>query len=96
MALFTKKKTAILGCSRDKPEAQKKWADKYDLPFKLLSDPDHKIHEKYGAWGEKNMYGKKVMGAKRTTILIGADGKVETIWNNVKAKGHAEKTLEAL
>jgi len=59
-----------------------------------LSDPDVKIHEKYGAWGEKSMYGKKVMGVIRSTFVIGDDGKVLKAYLNVKAKGHAAKVLE--
>ncbi|VAX17412.1 Thiol peroxidase, Bcp-type [hydrothermal vent metagenome] len=82
--------------SRDKPAAQKKWADKYDLPFPLLSDPEHAIHEKYGAWGEKNMYGKKVMGVLRTTVVIGPDGKIVKIYKKVKAAGHAAQVLADL
>lgn len=90
------KNVAIIGVSRDKPEAQKKWAEKYELPFPLLSDPDHAIHDKYGAWGEKTMYGKKMEGVIRTTVVIGEDGKVIKIYPNVKAKGHAAKVLEGL
>lgn len=82
--------------SRDEPSAQKKWADKYDLPFWLLSDPDHKIHEKYGAWGEKNMYGKIVTGTIRTTVVIDEKGKVTAIYPKVRVKGHVAKVLEEL
>lgn len=85
-----------MGVSRDKPETQKKWADKYNLPFPLLSDPDIKIHEKYGAWGPKKMYGKDVMGVIRSTFVIDKGGKVLKAYFNVKAKGHAAKVLEDL
>ena len=85
----------ILGVSRDKPAAQKKWAEKLDLPFRLLSDPDAEVHKKYGAWGEKTSYGKKTEGVIRSTYLIGQDGKVKKAWRNVKAQGHAADALEA-
>jgi thioredoxin-dependent peroxiredoxin len=82
--------------SRDSPEAQRKFKAKYQLPFPLLSDPDHATHEAYGAWGEKVMYGKRIMGALRTTVVIGADGKVEKIFRKVKVDGHAKTVLESL
>lgn len=85
-----------MGISRDKPETQKKWAAAYKLPFPLLSDPDAKVHDKYGAWGEKKMYGKKVMGVIRSTFVIGENGKVLKAYANVKARGHAAKALEYL
>jgi len=71
-----------------------KWALKYDLPFPLLSDPESVIHKKYGAWGEKNMYGKMVMGVIRSTFLIDENGKIAKIYSKVKAKGHAMRVLE--
>jgi peroxiredoxin Q/BCP len=70
---------------------------KYDLPFTLLSDPDRKVMEAYGAYGEKMMYGKKVTGVIRSTVWIGTDGKVVKHWKKVpKAETHPEKVLEAL
>lgn len=96
MTDLKKKNAIIVGISRDKPETQKKWADKYKLPFPLLSDPEHETHEKYGAWGKKTMYGKKVVGVKRTTVVIDSGGKVSKIYRNVKAKGHAAKVLKDL
>jgi thioredoxin-dependent peroxiredoxin len=86
----------VLGISADKPESQKKFETKYDLPYTLLSDPDKKICEAYGVIKEKNMYGKKVMGIARTTFVIGPDGKIAHIFNNVKADGHALEVLEYL
>ena len=83
----------ILGISADPPQAQKKFEDKYDLPYTLLSDADKKVCEAYGVIKEKNMYGKKVMGIARTTFVIGPGGKVAHIFNNVKAEGHAEEVL---
>jgi thioredoxin-dependent peroxiredoxin len=86
----------ILGISADKPSAQKKFEEKYDLPFTLLADADKKICEAFGVIKEKNMYGKKVMGIARTTFVIGPEGKIAHIFNNVKAEGHAEQVLDYL
>ena len=86
----------VLGVSKDSIESHCKFRDKYKLKFPLLSDPDGKVLEKYGAWGEKNMYGKKMMGIIRTTIIIGADGKVKKIFPKVRVKGHVDKVIEAL
>lgn len=86
----------ILGVSADPPDKQKKFKEKYDLPFTLLADTDKKICEAYGVIKEKNMYGKKVMGIERTTFLIGPDGKIEHIFNKVKPEGHAEDVLKVL
>jgi peroxiredoxin Q/BCP len=86
----------ILGISADKPATQKKFQTKYDLPYRLLSDPDKKICEAYGVMKEKNMYGKKVMGIARTTFVIGADGKIAHVFAKVKPEGHAEEVLEFL
>jgi thioredoxin-dependent peroxiredoxin len=87
---------AVLGISRDPPDAQRKWKEKYELPFPLLSDPDARIHQAWGAWGEKNLYGKKVEGAIRTSVLVGADGKVEKIFPKVKVDGHVADVLGSL
>ena len=73
-----------------------KFRDKYSLNFPLLADPDHKVAEKYGAWREKNLYGKKSMGIQRSTFLIGPDGKVAKLWKRVKVDGHDEQILAAL
>lgn len=86
----------MLGISKDSPAAQKKFAEKYDLPFPLLSDPDLAVHRAWGTWGEKVMYGKKVMGTVRTTVVVGADGKVEQVFEKVKVAGHVASVLEAL
>jgi peroxiredoxin Q/BCP len=86
----------VVGVSRDSLESHEKFRSKYELPFPLLSDPDGKIHEKYGAWGEKNMYGKKSMGVIRTTVVIGPDGKVVKIFPKVRVPGHADKVLAAI
>lgn len=87
----------VLGISPDSRAAHEKFAAQHDLPFTLLSDPDKKVMEKYGAWGEKTLYGKKTVGVIRSTVWIGADGKVKKHWRRVaKAAEHPAKVLEAL
>lgn len=86
----------VIGISGDSVASHVKFRDKYSLNFPLLADPDHKVAEKYGAWREKNMYGKKSMGIVRSTFLIGPDGKVKKVWRSVKVDGHDQKVLEAL
>ena len=82
--------------SADPPQAQKKFQEKYSLPFTLLADTDKKVCEAFGVIKEKNMYGKKVKGIARTTFVIGPDGKIKHVINNVKADGHAGEVLEYL
>ena len=77
-------------------QAQKKFADKFELPFTLIADADKVICSAYGVIQEKNMYGKKVMGVARTTFIIGPDGKIKHIFQKVKPEGHAEQVLEWL
>jgi peroxiredoxin Q/BCP len=86
----------ILGISPDTPKAQKKFQEKFDLPFSLLADTDKKVAEAFGVVQEKNMYGKKVMGIARTTFIIGPDGRIQHIFPKVKAEGHAEEVLAYL
>ena len=86
----------VLGISPDTPQAQKKFKEKYDLPFTLLADTNKKVAQAFGVFKEKNMYGKKVMGIERSTFLIGPDGKIARIFPKVKAEGHAEEVLAAL
>ena len=86
----------VLGVSPDTPKDQKKFADKFDLPFTLVADADKKICNAYGVIQEKNMYGKKVMGVMRTTFIIGPDGKIKHIFHKVKPEGHAEEVLAYL
>ena len=93
---FAKADTVIVGVSPDKSAAQSKFKDKFDLPFTLLADTDHKVAEAYGAWVEKSMYGRKYMGIERSTFLIGKDGKITKIFRKVKPDGHAEQVYEAL
>ena len=92
-----KEDSVVLGVSPDGAESHEKFRSKYKLPFPLLSDPDKKVMEKYGAWGEKMMYGKKTVGVIRSTTIIGPDGKVIKHWKRVaKAEAHPAKVLEAL
>ncbi|HHK42915.1 MAG TPA: thioredoxin-dependent thiol peroxidase [Planctomycetaceae bacterium] len=86
----------VLGVSPDSVESHAKFRDKYHLNFPLLSDPQHRVAEKYGAWREKNMYGKKSMGIQRSTYLIGPDGKIAKVWKRVRVDGHDRQVLEAL
>jgi peroxiredoxin Q/BCP len=86
----------VLGISRDPPEAQRRFKEKYDLPFPLLSDEDAKVQKAWGVWKEKTMYGKKVMGTERTTVVVGPEGKVERIFPKVKVEGHVASLLDAL
>lgn len=86
----------VLGISRDTPAAQKKFKEKYHLPYTLLADVDETVCKQFGVLKEKNMYGKKVMGIERTTFLIGPDRKLLKIFPKVKPEGHAEEVLAAL
>jgi len=87
----------VLGVSADGAESHQKFAEKYRLPFTLLTDPDHKVMESYGAWGEKIRYGKKSIGVIRSTVWIGPDGKVRKHWKKVSdAAVHPEHVLNAL
>jgi thioredoxin-dependent peroxiredoxin len=86
----------LLGVSPDTSKAQKKFQDKFNLPFSLLADADKKVANAYDVVKEKNMYGKKVMGIVRTTFIIGPDGKIQHIFHKVKAEGHAAEVLAYL
>ena len=87
----------VLGVSPDDDASHQKFIGKYELPFTLLSDPDRKVMEKYGAYGEKSMYGIKRMGVIRSTVWINPEGKVQKHWKRVaKAADHPEKVLEAI
>ena len=86
----------MLGISADSPEKQLKFQGKYDLPYTLLSDPDKKICKAFDVIKDKNMYGKIVKGIARTTFVISPEGKIQHIFTNVKADGHAVEVLEYL
>jgi peroxiredoxin Q/BCP len=93
---FKKLNCDIFGISKDSVDSHKKFISKFKIPFQLLSDEKIIALKKYGAWGEKSMYGKKFMGIKRTTVLINPKGKIIKIWNNVKVKDHAKEVLSCL
>jgi thioredoxin-dependent peroxiredoxin len=93
---FKKLNCEIVGISKDSIESHKKFISKFKIPFQLLSDEKIVALKKYGAWGQKSMYGKKFMGIKRTTVLINLKGKIIKIWNNVKVKDHAKEVLSCL
>lgn len=86
----------VLGISRDTPKAQKKFREKYDLPYPLLADVDETVCKQFDVLKEKNMYGKKVIGIERTTFLIGPDQRLLKVFPKVKPEGHAEEVLETL
>lgn len=96
MPNFKKIKAAVIGVSPDSVESHKKFAEKYDLPFTLLSDERKEVLEKYGVWKEKSMYGRKYMGVERTTVIIDDKGKIKKIFNKVKVTNHEKEVLEAL
>ncbi len=93
---FKKIKTVVIGISPDSVESHKKFIDKYELPFILLSDDKKEVVEKYGVWKEKSMYGKKYMGVERTTFVIDEEGIIKNIFPKVKVAGHIEEVLKAL
>lgn len=86
----------VLGISRDSVASHQKFAEKYGLPFTLLSDEKGEVTEKYGVWGEKSMYGKTFMGISRVTFAIGPDGVIQHVWEKVKPAGHAAEVLAFL
>ena len=93
---FEERGATILGVSRDSESSHVRFKEKYSLPFTLRADSDHKTADDYGVWVEKNMYGKKRMGIKRSTFVIDADGNVARAMYGVKPEGHADEVLEAL
>ncbi len=96
LGAFTKRKAAVLGVSVVDVASKARFARKHQLAFPLLSDEDHAVAEKYGAWKKKSMYGKTYMGVTRMTFLIGADGKVAHRWDDVKVDRHASEVLAAV
>jgi thioredoxin-dependent peroxiredoxin len=95
-AAFAENQTAVLGVSADPQKAQEAFRDKHQLATPLVSDEAHGMLEAYGVWGEKSMYGRTFQGIIRTTVLIGADGRIRRIWRNVKVDGHADEVLAAV
>jgi peroxiredoxin Q/BCP len=96
LALLSDAGVAVVGISPDKPAKLAKFREKESLSFPLLSDPDHAVLAAYGAWGEKTLYGKKMTGVIRSTLVLDADGRVEQAFYNVKATGHVAKLLRDL
>ena len=86
----------VLGVSPDDVESHGKFRDKFSLNFPLLADLGHQVAERYGAWREKNMYGKVSMGVQRSTFVIDGEGKVRKVWKKVNVDGHDQQVLDAL
>jgi thioredoxin-dependent peroxiredoxin len=93
---FADNGAAVLGVSADTVKAQESFRNKHQLTVPLVSDEKHEMLEAYGAWGEKSMYGRTFLGILRTTVLIGANGKIAKIWRNVRVDGHADEVLAAV
>lgn len=93
---FAEAGTSVVGISADSPKAQESFRDKHKLAVPLVSDEKHQMLEAYGAWGEKSLYGRTFEGIIRTTVLIGADGRVARIWRHVRVDGHADEVLAAV
>lgn len=93
---FEKLDATIIGISKDSVASHDKFKAKYKLPFILASDADSDVTERYGAWQEKNMYGKKYMGIERSTFLIDKDGILRAEWRKVKVPGHVDAVLKAV
>ncbi len=92
-ALLKQKGFEILGVSPDEVQSHSKFESKYTLPFNLLADPEHRIIEKYGVWGEKQLYGRKFMGLNRTTFIIDEEGVIIKIFLRPRVKEHAEEII---
>ncbi len=93
IAQFMLRNIPVIGVSKDSSESHRRFIDRHQLKVKLLSDPDHELMEKVGAWGTKVSYGKETVGTIRSTFIVGKDGRVEALWRNVKVAGHVEKVL---
>lgn len=93
---LAKKNAVVLGVSKDSLAAHAKFKTKYGLDFVLLSDPDLKVHAAYGAYGEKVLYGNKILGVIRSTFVIGPDGRIKKAFPKVKVDGHEAQVLSAL
>lgn len=96
LAAFAASRADVIGISPDDAQSHRRFRDKYNLAITLLSDPDHAVASRYGAWGTKTLYGRTTTGIIRSTFLIGADGVILRSWYNVRADGHAEKVLEEI
>lgn len=96
LAEFEKRNTAVLGVSTDDARSHQRFREKYGLGFPLLTDAEHETAESYGVWQEKNMYGRKVWGIKRTTFIIDEQGRIAHIFNKVSPAEHSREVLDAL
>ncbi|MFO7880384.1 MAG: thioredoxin-dependent thiol peroxidase [Bacteroidota bacterium] len=94
--MWLKKGYSVVGVSKDSVDSHEKFADKYDLPFPLIADEDKSIIKDYGAWGEKNMFGKKTEGTKRTTFVIDENGIIQEVFRKVKSKEHTNQILDKI
>ncbi|NBD27599.1 thioredoxin-dependent thiol peroxidase [Paenibacillus glycinis] len=94
-AEFGKHGTVVLGISNDPAERHEQFAAKYELPFELLADTEHKVCELYGVWQLKKLYGREYMGLVRSTFLIDEKGKLVREWRNLRVKGHVQDVLAA-
>jgi len=95
-AQFKKKGIEVIGISPDDEKSHQKFATKFELPFTLLADPDHEVADKYGVWAEKNMYGRKYWGIKRTTFIIDEEGKIQEIYDKVNTNTHSQDILKTI
>lgn len=95
-AQLKKRGVEVVGVSGDDQNSHQKFTEKFSLPFTLLSDPTHEMMEKYGAWGEKNLYGKKSMGVLRTTYIIDEEGKIAHMFKKVKTDTHSQDVLKVI
>ncbi len=93
---FGERGAVVLGISPDDESSHVKFKQKYGLPFTLLADPDHKVADEYGVWGERSLYGKKYMGIERSTFVIDREGNVSKVMRRVKPDTHAQQVLDAL
>jgi len=93
--IYRSKGIKVFGVSTDSEASHQKFISKFQLPFDLLADTDHKIVEAYGVWGEKSMYGRKYMGTMRKTFLIDEQGKIAKVFDKVDVSKHADEVLEA-
>lgn len=96
MPVLKKQKVVVLGVSPDSVASHARFAEKYQLPFVLLADPEKKVLQLYGAWGERSLYGKKYFGVIRSTVVIDPAGRIQQVYPNVKAGGHVERVLKDL
>jgi thioredoxin-dependent peroxiredoxin len=95
-AEFEEAGAVVLGVSPDDVDSHARFAGKYDLPHRLLADPDREVIQAYGAWGMKKMYGREYEGVIRSTVLVDPDGDVAAVWPKVQPKKHADQVLEAI